>query len=219
MWTMIGAIALTASGLTAPVDKTKWARTYAENETQTYEIKATMEGGGAKLDLTAEVVFKVKTKTSKGANLAMSTSKFTILMDGSDAGASGPDELFSEFRGDGIPQLMSTENYAWIYILAASCGIVPTEEVEVGKSFNIDWKADDRTSSVKGSGKLAEWVEREGKKAGRIEYQLEVNPSDPTPGVVKCSTFVDRESGAPIACEGSVDVDSGSIKFSVKRLK
>lgn len=220
MWTILGAVAVAAAGVSASSqDRANWIRQFADNESQTFEVKATMGGDGASLELAAEVVFKVKGKTSKGASIAMSAPKFELKMDGSDAGQTGPDELTSEFHGDGIPHVMSTENFAWIYILAASSGMVPAREIEMGKSFTIDWSSADKACTVKGSGKLLEWVEKDGKKAAKIAYELDVSPSDPTPGHVKCETFVERETGAPIACEGSVDVNGQIIKYTVKRLK
>lgn len=220
MVTLLTSLVLAPSSMGAfPAESVKLARTFVEGEAQVFSVKASMDAGTGALALDAEVVFKVKKLIDGGAQIAMSAQKYSSKMDGSDTGEAGPDELMSDFTSNGWPHVMSTENFAWIYILAAAAGVVPDKEVEVGKSFEIDWTSKDKSSSAKGKGKLTELVELNGKKAAKIEYEVDVSPSDPTPGRVKCITYVDRATSAPISCEGTVEVESAAIKFSVKRIK
>lgn len=220
MVTLLTSLVLAPAILGAlPAESVKLSRTFAEGETHVFHVKASMDAGGAALELDAEVVFKVKKLIEGGAQVAMSTQKYSSKMDGGDMGESGPEELVSDFTANGWPHVMSTDNFAWIYILAAASGVVPEKEVEVGKSFEIDWTSKDKANRAKGTGKLSELVEKDGKKAAKIDYEVDVSPADPTPGHVKCTTYVDRTTSAPIACDGTVTVDTGTIKFSVKRIK
>lgn len=219
MTTLMASLALALGGASLDVESIKLARTFEVGETQVYAVTAKMDADGSILDLKANVTFKIKKKTDDGGQVSMSVTDFSSTMNGDNMGESGPEEIVSDVQASGWPQVMSTEGFAWIYILAAAAGIVPDKEVEVGKSFTIDWAAKDKTSTAKGTGKVAEFVEKEGKKAVKIEYDVAVSPSDPNPGQVKCTTFVDRLTAAPIACEGTVTVEGGEIKFTVKRLK
>lgn len=218
---MLSVIAATAvlAVAPAPVENVKLTRKYAADESHTFALNSQMTGNGAEVTIDAEIVFKVQRLNEKGAQLSMSAPKFKMVMDGEDTGQTGPDALLSDFNSEGIPEVMSTQDYAWIYILAASAGFAPKGEVAVGKPFQVEWDSKDKSSSVKGTGKLTELLEKDGKKVAKIEYELEVSPNDPTPGKVRCVTYLEQGTAAPISCEGTVEVEGGMIKFNVKRTK
>ena len=213
------ALALAPAAWTAPLDIVKLVRSYKMDEVQTYAIDVDADAGGQEMKLKTEVVFKIKKSSEDGADISMSVQKFNMTAGGNDTGSSGPGEMSSPFDKFGMPHVMATNNESWVYILASMAGLVPGKEVSLGETWDVNWASKDGELTSKGKGKAVELVERDGQKCVKIEYTLEIKPHDEDAGNVKCTTFVAQDTSAPVACDGTVDVDGGTIKFKVKRVK
>jgi hypothetical protein len=215
----IATLVMAPVALAAPVDNVKMTRAYEADQVHAYALEARMEEGGQDAAIDAEIVFKVKKKTDVGAEVSMSVRKFTMKSGGTDTGSTGPEEISSPFDAQGLPHVMRTESEAWVYILTALAGFVPGKEVELGKEFGVSWESKDKALSVSGKGTASEAEEQEGAKAYKLEYDVEVKPGQDTPGMVKLTSFITRDGMLPIKADGSVSVESASIKFKIKRLK
>ncbi len=219
MVTLLAIAAMSPAAMTAPVENVKLVRSYKSGETQTYSLHVEMEANGASMGIDAQILFKIGKTTDEGATATLSVRDYKMKHDGADTGSAAPEEMESPLDRLGMLHVMSVENEAWVYILAALAGFVPGKETEVGSGFDIKWESKDKVFAVGGKGKLLEIVEHEGVKAAKLDYDLEVKPGTQSPGQVKCKTLVAIDGVSPLMSEGSVTVDGGTIKFTVKKLK
>lgn len=208
--------ALIAIPSTTAPEAVNLIRRYTANETHAYALQVNAEQGGSEMSVKTEIVFKIGKVGEKEATVSMSQRKFEEAGGG---GVSGPDPKESLFGAEGIPHSMSVRNFEWIYIIASFPGLLPGKEVEVGKSFELNWTSKDGNSSVKGKGKVLEVAEVDGEKNAKIEYDLEVGPEEQDSGHVKMTNIVRMKDLVGLMSEGSVEISSGPImKFTVKRL-
>lgn len=217
MLSLMAALTLAPTSLNGSIDQLNLSRTYKADETHAYVLHVEMEEMGVSID--TEVFFKVKKTSDGSAELSMAARNFSMKREGNDTGDTGPEEMLSSFDKHGLPQIMKTENESWVYVLAALSGFVPGREVEVGNGFDVRWAATDKSYTVNGKGKLIEVVDHEDAKAARMEYSLEITPSDDHTGYVKVRSLLETSTGRGISAEGTVEVENQRMKFTVKRLK
>ena len=200
-------------------DAVKLTRTYKDTESTVYKVTADADVDGQIIKAEAEIQVKVTEIVEGGkARVVLSTKKLSVTMDGNSMGDTPLEDFSATFDAQGIPEKYPGGGPEWLYTLASLGGILPAKEVEVGASFEFDWATKEKTSTLKGKGKLVEVTGSGDNRSAKIEYELDVRAEGES-GDAKgtLTSTVSLSDGRVESSEGKLTIPEGSIKFKVVR--
>lgn len=194
-------------------------RTFAKDETGSYDVKVKGELQGNDLTASARYSYKVVKVSDNGrASATLSLSQVQVAMAGTDQ-SQDIDPLETTFDGMGLPDELPTNDAGWVYTFAAFSQIMPSKALKPGDAFDIDWKNSTKSATIKGKGKLVEFAEIEGVKVAKVEYQIEFAPEEtPTPGRASGTNWIEVADGRCFKAESKV-IFEGVFEFNVTMVR
>lgn len=195
------------------VDQVKITRTFAADESQTYDLKAV----DLKQDVTvtAKVTFKVNGRTeSNKTPISVAAPSVALSSKGQTAGEQKLDSKLL-FDAHGMPLDADADKGEVIVLMIAIAGFSPDADVEVGKSFDVKWAAGG--NSLEGLGTLDKVEEKDGKKLASIKIQGDLKCGDHK-AVVDFTSIVETATGQLVSSTGSFKADGSEMDVSIKRL-
>lgn len=201
---------------TASIEKVKLGHVYVADDTDNYSFKGKMEGGPA-IEFSGSLSLKVIKPAEDGtAEAEWSVPTLSVLMDGSPMpGMEGIDPLKGTVDAHGMPATLTVMGADFIYTIFAGCHFLPNAEVETGIDYTVDWADKNKSSTLKGNGKLLEVKEQDGKKIAVVESKVSLLPEgQQTPGEMEIKSEFWLDSGRMIKSEGKVTIEDGTITFT-----
>lgn len=189
--------------------------TFVADQTRTYTMKANA-ALGQEIVVTGEIALKLGELKEPGAKAELSMPDFGIMIDGSDAGGmvGTPEALSTELDKFGMPAELRTQNAEFLFVLFAVANYLPSESIEVGGEFKVDWKTADKSLTVTGKGELVELTEKDGRQVAKLRKRLNVSPDPESPGDLDMACEVWADTGELISANGSITIESGEVTFS-----
>jgi hypothetical protein len=225
---LTGAISLIVAALTlqgtaaAPVAKAESAKlqhVYKSGDADLWSFVATLNdaGGGEHLSIEGQVALKTlaEPKDAK-VDIEFSMPKLKVSSGGADTGAAAPDAFKTKLDKNGFSGDIEVKDESWIFVLLCVSSYLPSNDVEVGKDFNIS--ASGAEVSISGKGTLSEIVTEEGKKVAVVKLKVNVTPKSDEPGEVSVISRFDLETGKLLRAEGKLTVSEGTATFNVKKV-
>ncbi|MEQ1822250.1 MAG: hypothetical protein ABL949_07060 [Fimbriimonadaceae bacterium] len=195
------ALALTTQG---PI---KLSNTFIKDSKTTYSVTLSID----EAEISGDVTFEAT--DDKGKAVAKSNG-IKMKMGGNEMDGSALEQAL-KFDEKGLANGLEFENDKSAVAVICFAGYCPNAEVKVDSLFEIDEKREGYT--IKGTGKLIEVKEVDGKKQATLDYNMTVKPGDGSDGIAKFKSVIDIATGKLISADGTLDIEGRTGTMKIKR--
>jgi len=208
-------LTLLIAGAAGP-DAVTLARTFTEGKTATYQVSAVDKSRDMKLE--SKLTLSVSGKTADGKTPVGVKSPSVTMSIGGNVASEDPIELKMNFDSHGMPLELTVQNGDAAVAMLAIAGYLPGTDVEVGKSFPIEWQQGE--IRLNGSGSLEKVEEKDGRKVATVKIKAELTPGSETPGVIETLSTIDLADGSLVESNGKVTIENeGEFVLTVKKVE
>lgn len=216
---MLGTFLLLGTLLTTPIeDKVNFTRVFTSG--QKAEFSFDLKGSGDQGEIAFETGFEILTgdKADKVTNVTLTPKKLVMNMGGQIMDQSSEVAALN-FKLDefGMPDTFNMSGNTAILTLPLLITYLPNKELEVGETFNIDWKSGNVT--YKGTGKFEGMETIDGKSWPKLAVKAVLHPGEDHDGELTYSVYFDKESGSVNLVKGGASVESQEFKFTLTKKK
>ncbi len=204
---------------TIAAESANLTRLYKEREVDSYTLVVTLNQPASKMEVSADLDFKVLALADKGkAQASLAAKNFSMKGDQASGAEGSPQEFKSIFEEHGMPDTVRVKDFEFIYAAYSVSSYLPGRTVKVGETYDIKWEAPDKSAAVLGKGKLVAIQMMNGVKSVKLENTVDVTPQNDSPGHLSSTVFVRLDNGQLLKADGKVviDKDDSIANYSIK---
>jgi hypothetical protein len=212
---LIASVALlvsSAAALPAGQEKASLQHKYVKGAKDSYRMTAKIDQGGQEATLTIDFQIVIQKVTETGeADFEFKIDKIEGMPEPDESGITG------RFDKMGLPQAMESQGAGPILAIFSLAGYLPGGEVEVGKDFNIDWKAISGAATIKGKGTLKSMTSGDNALAD-IDYTAVLEDGPNTTVNLSIKSKIALTGGRLVSASGTADLTDMKASFKIERL-
>lgn len=210
---MIGKLALLCALMTAAsADKVNFVHTFTKGDSIPYELEVK---GGESMEMSTSVNLVIGEKDSKGTNVTVVPKSMKMQVSGQDIDQPEAKETKFLIDANGMPDKIDMHESGGFLTIPLILTYLPSKELEVGESFNIDFKAGEAT--YKGTGKF-EGVETVGEMSvAKLSVKSVLHVGEGPDGSLDFTVNYDPTAGRVLLAKGQIDMQDQKFSFTLTK--